>query len=440
MCHRATRRLGARRALGYPAADLRSYRQAGELLTPVHGTSPPRHSPRARPLRRRSVRPGCARAGLHARHPKAGALYARRPERALPHGRPVAVPARPAGARASARRGSGRPPPPAGPSRAFRTPGTPPTSPRPRCTAASAGTARTSSCRAAPSSSSWVIRFESVNYRSRVWLNGKPLGLQHRRLPAVRGRLPAAALKRGGTNRLVVRVDIAPHAHGLPARRRQRRRAARSAAGGTTAASCARSTCAASRARTSTAVQVRPVLPCSTCAATMRFRALVRNASPKARPIHVTGAFGGQPVSLGTRTVRGGATAEFTGSLRDREAEALVARPPDPLSGHAHGRRGACTTRSRPGIRSIRVASGHLLLNGRKLNFRGVGLHEDSKQCGFAINNADPRPVHRLGPGSRRDADPQPLPAASLPRGAGRPRSGSCSGRRSPSTRCTPCT
>src|SRR3954468_23957867 len=33
MCHLATRRLGPRRALGYPAADLRSDRQAGELLT-----------------------------------------------------------------------------------------------------------------------------------------------------------------------------------------------------------------------------------------------------------------------------------------------------------------------------------------------------------------------------------------------------------------------
>jgi beta-glucuronidase len=42
----------------------------------------------------------------------------------------------------------------------------------------------------------------------------------------------------------------------------------------------------------------------------------------------------------------------------------------------------------RSGVRSITVtADGHLLLNGRQLNFRGVGLHEDSPQLGFAINN-----------------------------------------------------
>ena len=32
----------------------------------------------------------------------------------------------------------------------------------------------------------WAVRFESVNYRSRVWLNGKPRGLQRRRLHPVR--------------------------------------------------------------------------------------------------------------------------------------------------------------------------------------------------------------------------------------------------------------
>jgi beta-glucuronidase len=39
------------------------------------------------------------------------------------------------------------------------------------------------------------------------------------------------------------------------------------------------------------------------------------------------------------------------------------------------------------GIRSIKVVNGKLFLNGQPLNFRGVALHEDSKQFGFAINN-----------------------------------------------------
>ena len=42
--------------------------------------------------------------------------------------------------------------------------------------AGSAGTARTSSCPSADAALAWAVRFESVNYRTRVWLNGKPIG------------------------------------------------------------------------------------------------------------------------------------------------------------------------------------------------------------------------------------------------------------------------
>ena len=53
--------------------------------------------------------------------------------------------------------------------------------------------------------SKWVFRFESVNYRAKVWLNGKPLGAH------VGSYLPfevrAKSVKRGRVNRLVVRVD-----------------------------------------------------------------------------------------------------------------------------------------------------------------------------------------------------------------------------------------
>src|SRR3989442_10180975 len=60
----------------------------------------------------------------------------------------------------------------------------------------------------APSSASdftWILRFESVNYRAKVWLNGKPLGAH------VGAYLPfelrAKAFRRHGVNSLVARVD-----------------------------------------------------------------------------------------------------------------------------------------------------------------------------------------------------------------------------------------
>ena len=58
-----------------------------------------------------------------------------------------------------------------------------------------------------PSAASWVVRFESVNYRSKIWLNGKPIGKNRGAYLPFEIRLPAGLLKRGGVNHLVIRVD-----------------------------------------------------------------------------------------------------------------------------------------------------------------------------------------------------------------------------------------
>ena len=232
---------------------------------------------------------------------------------------------------------------------------------------------------------SWVIRFESVNYRSWVWLNGKRLGTNTGAYLPFEFVVPARALRRNGTNRLVIRVDSRRKRSDFPPAGDN---VAGSAIGGWWNYSGILREVYLRRVEGSdfSAVQVRPVLPCSTCAATMRFRALVRNAGATSRPIHVTATFGGRPVGLGTRTVRGGATAEFTGSLR--VANPKLWAPDHPTLYPVTLTAGAARYSLETGIRSIRVAGGHLLLNGRPLNFRGVGLHEDSKQFGFAINDS----------------------------------------------------
>jgi beta-glucuronidase len=231
---------------------------------------------------------------------------------------------------------------------------------------------------------SWVVRFESVNYRSWVWLNGKRLGSNTGAYLPFEFVIPASALKRGGTNRLVVRVDSRRTRADFPPAGDN---VAGSAIGGWWNYSGILREVYLRRVEGAdfTTVQVRPVLPCSTCAATMRFRTLVRNASSIARPIHVTATFGGKPVGLGMKTVRGGATREFTGSLKVPHPDLWA--PDHPTLYPVTLKAGAARYFLRTGIRSIRVSGGHLLLNGRRLNFRGVGLHEDSKQYGFAINN-----------------------------------------------------
>ena len=172
---------------------------------------------------------------------------------------------------------------PAGSRSRSPTPGTSATTARSRSSAASAGIARTSSCPTAAKAASWVVRFESVNYRSKIWLNGKPIGKNRGAYLPFEIRLPAGLLKRGGVNRPGHPGRLAAQADRLPALRACRSWASRRAAGGTTAACCARSTCARSTTSTSTRSSCAPICPCATCQATVTYRVTLRNYGSSAR-------------------------------------------------------------------------------------------------------------------------------------------------------------
>ena len=55
-----------------------------------------------------------------------------------------------------------------------------------------------------------------MNYRARVWLNGKPIGSNTGAYLPFEIRLPSSLLKRNGVNRLVVRVDNRRHPTDFP--------------------------------------------------------------------------------------------------------------------------------------------------------------------------------------------------------------------------------
>ena len=86
---------------------------------------------------------------------------------------------------------------------------------QPACTGGSAGTAGTSRCPASAfrhamcrrASRCWIVRFESVNYRATVWLNGHELGSHTGAYLPFEFDLPNRFLHPGGVNRLIVRVD-----------------------------------------------------------------------------------------------------------------------------------------------------------------------------------------------------------------------------------------
>jgi len=237
---------------------------------------------------------------------------------------------------------------------------------------------------------SWLIRFESVNYRTKVWLNGKPIGRNTGAyLPFVM-RLTRSALKRTGVNRLVVRVDNRRLRTDFPPSGLTG--SGDPAGGWWNYGGILREVYLQRVDRVDiSSLVVRPDLPCATCAATVSMRVTVRNYDRKAGRVSVSGSYGGKRVNLGSKSVPPGSFATFVRRVR-------VARPRlwSPATPSLYRARFAVRLRGqkvvgyrlRSGIRSIKVVAGRIHLNGRPVNLRGVGLHEDDPATGFAINAA----------------------------------------------------
>ena len=236
---------------------------------------------------------------------------------------------------------------------------------------------------------SWAVRFESVNYRSQVWLNGRAVG-SHKGayLPF---EFTLAGVKRRGTNRLVIRVDSRRRPTDFPP-------SGLTAVGGPTGGwwnygGLIREVYLRRIDRLDFAqVRVTPNLPCATCNATVKVKARLRNVSGRGVTARVTGRFGARRFSLGTVSLGpGGVTARET-SIRVRSPRLWSPTAPNlypvSLSASAGGRKLA-GYKLKSGVRSVKISQdGLLLLNGRRVNLRGVGLHEDSKEQGFAVDNA----------------------------------------------------
>ena len=236
----------------------------------------------------------------------------------------------------------------------------------------------------------WLVRFESVNYRSRVWLNGVPIGRNTGAYLPWDLRIPRSALKRNATNRLVIRVDNRRLRTDFPPSGLTG--SGDPAGGWWNYGGLLREVYLQRVDRVDiTNVVVRPELPCATCAATVLARVVVRNYGDRTTRVRITGSFGGARLNLGTRRVGARRFASFETRLR-------VARPRlwSPASPYLYparftvraGARRVLGYKLSSGIRSITVSGGHLLLNGRPLQVRGVGLHEDDPVAGFAINSA----------------------------------------------------
>jgi glycosyl hydrolase family 2 len=227
---------------------------------------------------------------------------------------------------------------------------------------------------------SWIIRFESVNYRATVWLNGRRIGAHAGAyLPfefALQGVRP-------GVNRLIVRVDSRRNGGDLP----PGPGGGWWNYGGINQEVYLRSVQIADMSP----VVIRPILTCPTCAAQIQEQVTVRNVTGAVQTVTLHGSYGPAAVSFGGHTLLPGGTwvARATVTIPTPH----LWSPTDPYLYHA-----ALTlsdAQGRPlesyaddsGIRSISVsAAGQLLLNGRVLDLRGFDLHELNLQTGAALS------------------------------------------------------
>src|SRR3954451_8050289 len=165
----------------------------------------------------------------------------------------------------------------------------------------------------ADSSLAWAFRFESVNYRSTVWLNGTPLG--ENTGAYIPFELLAKALKRTGTNRLVVRVDsrrkitdfppAGLNTDGVPT-------------GGWWNYSGIQREVYLRKLDTVDfqKVQVRPVIECATCPASVQVKINLKNVTRAGQRATITGKYGKDRLELGTQSIGPDGIASFDDTLR----------------------------------------------------------------------------------------------------------------------------
>lgn len=227
----------------------------------------------------------------------------------------------------------------------------------------------------------WLVRFESVNYRAQVWLNGHALGSHTGAFLPWELRL--AHLKRKGTNRLVIRVDSRHRDSDLP----PRRDAGWWNYGGLLREVYLRRVDQVDMPH----VGVSPRLRCAKCAASVPVSATVRSYAHHTERVHVTGTYGRRRLDLGTRSVAPGQSVTFSTTLRLRKPH--LWSPRHPYLYRVHLQAGPAEYDLHSGVRQVAVRGGRLYLNGKPLHFRGVGLHEDSPTRGAAIGLSERKQI-----------------------------------------------
>ncbi len=232
-----------------------------------------------------------------------------------------------------------------------------------------------------PRNRHWIIRFESINYRAEIWLNGHLLGTHVGAYIAF--ELDLTHL-RAGVNRLIVRVDDRRSPWDIP-----------SGPGGGwwNYGGIVREVYLRPVERADLQqVMVRPILPCPRCPATIQEQAVVRNVTGRTQRVVLVGRYGRLPVRFGAATIPPYATWTAQASIVIRHPQLWSIYRPTlyratlTLYGADRTRLGGYVTYS--GIRSITLKAGVLELNGLPLHLRGAQIQEADITEGSALDSA----------------------------------------------------
>ncbi|MGH2840257.1 MAG: glycoside hydrolase family 2 protein [Solirubrobacteraceae bacterium] len=234
----------------------------------------------------------------------------------------------------------------------------------------------------------WLLRFESVNYRTKVWLNGTIVGRNTGAYLPFELHIPNRALSRKGINRLVVRVDNRRLGADFPPSGLTG--SGDPAGGWWNYGGILREVYLKRVDRINiSSVLVRPMLKCSSCDATVLARVNVRNYSRRAARVSVSGVYARRGLRFGgSKRVGAGKFGVFEARMKVRNPRLWSPGNPRLYNARFTVRAGGSRVlgyRLRSGIRQLRIAGGRLFLNGKPVHMRGVGLHEDDPATGFAI-------------------------------------------------------
>jgi beta-glucuronidase len=228
-----------------------------------------------------------------------------------------------------------------------------------------------------PANAEWIVRFESVNYRATVFLNGVQIG-QHE-AASIPFEIPLTALE-PGVNRLVVRVDSRRDRTSLPPGPN---------GGWWNYGGILREV----YLRPVNELDISELLTRTVSRDTLLVRATLSNPGGGTRRANVVFRVAGKKVRLGSVRIASGTTRTVGRQVRIPHARLWAPRAPALYEVDATAwvkNKAVATYVVHTGLRSVGVRrDGRMTINGFPVNLRGAALHEQTVAHGAALTPRD---------------------------------------------------